>query len=199
MRLLGESVRVRYLQELGREATMPEDGYQGEYIRDIARALRKRSGATRSADTEDREVSARRRSKRSSPTSSQTCNAPGHPLRCLHQRARSCSATAASKPSSTACAERGLVTVEKDGAIWLRAEPLGTAQGSRCWCAPARTRSRLYRTPDIAYHIEKLKRGFDLIVDVFGADHIAEHEEVIAAVKALGHDIRPSERLSTSS
>ncbi|MEA2650202.1 MAG: arginyl-tRNA synthetase, partial [Candidatus Binataceae bacterium] len=39
MKLLGESVRVRYLQELGREAALPEDGYQGEYIRDIAREL----------------------------------------------------------------------------------------------------------------------------------------------------------------
>src|SRR5216683_250520 len=39
MKLLGESVRVRYLQELGREAALPEDGYQGEYIRDIARTL----------------------------------------------------------------------------------------------------------------------------------------------------------------
>jgi len=48
-----------------------------------------------------------------------------------------------------------------------------------------------YRTPDIAYHIEKLERGFDLIIDVFGADHIAEHQEVLAAVKALGYDITP--------
>ena len=48
-----------------------------------------------------------------------------------------------------------------------------------------------YRTPDIAYHIEKLKRDFDLIVDVFGADHIAEHQQVVAAVKALGYDITP--------
>ncbi|HYA35764.1 MAG TPA: arginine--tRNA ligase, partial [Candidatus Binataceae bacterium] len=44
MRLLGESVRARYLQELGREASLPEDGYQGEYIRDIARALKNEQG-----------------------------------------------------------------------------------------------------------------------------------------------------------
>ncbi len=44
MRLLGESVRVRYLQELGRDAEMPKDGYQGEYIIEIARALRKERG-----------------------------------------------------------------------------------------------------------------------------------------------------------
>ncbi len=52
-------------------------------------------------------------------------------------------------------------------------------------------REPTYRTADIAYHIEKLERRFDLIVDVFGADHLAEHKEVIAAVKALGHDATP--------
>ena len=63
----------------------------------------------------------------------------------------------------------------------------GPAKGSRHG-ALRRGADPIYRTPDIAYHIEKLERGFDLIVDVFGADHIAEHEDVIAAVKALGHD-----------
>src|SRR5579863_9272242 len=44
MKLLGESVRVRYLQELGREAALPEDGYQGEYIQDVAHALIEKHG-----------------------------------------------------------------------------------------------------------------------------------------------------------
>ena len=52
-------------------------------------------------------------------------------------------------------------------------------------------REPTYRTPDIAYHIEKLRRGFDNVIDVFGADHIAEHQGVLAAVKALGHDVSP--------
>src|SRR6201987_3404486 len=39
MRLLGESVRARYLQEIGRQAELPEDGYQGEYIGEIAHEL----------------------------------------------------------------------------------------------------------------------------------------------------------------
>src|SRR5271156_1482690 len=39
MKLLGESVKARYLQELGQDAELPEDGYQGEYIRDIARSV----------------------------------------------------------------------------------------------------------------------------------------------------------------
>jgi arginyl-tRNA synthetase len=82
--------------------------------------------------------------------------------------------------------ERGLVA-EHDGALWLRAEPLGLPK-DRALVRSGTEQDPIYRTPDIAYHIEKLKRGFDVIVDVFGADHIAEHDDVIAAVKALGHD-----------
>src|ERR1700751_2347785 len=55
MKLLGESVRARYLDEIGRPATMPEDGYQGEYIRDIARDLVARHGEAL-ADAADLEV-----------------------------------------------------------------------------------------------------------------------------------------------
>ncbi|MBW1791100.1 MAG: arginine--tRNA ligase, partial [Deltaproteobacteria bacterium] len=45
-----------------------------------------------------------------------------------------------------------------------------------------------YRLPDIAYHREKFKRGYDWMVDVFGADHIATVPDVLAGVKALGYD-----------
>src|SRR2546430_16214978 len=45
-----------------------------------------------------------------------------------------------------------------------------------------------YRLPDIAYHLDKLARGFDAVIDVLGADHIAEHQEVAAALRALGGD-----------
>jgi len=60
------------------------------------------------------------------------------------------------------------------------------------WCV--RTGEPAYRLPDIAYHVDKLRRAFDLVVDVLGADHIAEHEEVAAALRALGQDatrVRP--------
>jgi len=45
-----------------------------------------------------------------------------------------------------------------------------------------------YRLPDIAYHREKLLRGYDLVVDLFGADHIATVPDVMAGVRALGFD-----------
>ena len=71
--------------------------------------------------------------------------------------------------------------------MWLRGEPLGLGQGPgageverRAGLSPART------SPTTS---EKLGRGFDLLIDVLGADHIAEHEEVRAALRALGFDV----------
>jgi arginyl-tRNA synthetase len=45
-----------------------------------------------------------------------------------------------------------------------------------------------YRLPDIAYHIEKFKRGYDLMIDIFGSDHIDTYPDVLAGVRALGYD-----------
>ncbi len=85
--------------------------------------------------------------------------------------------------------QRDLIA-EYDGATWLRGEPLGLPKDA-VLVRSGPDREPTYRTPDIAYHIEKLKRGFEQIIDVFGADHIAEHQQVIAAVKALGYDVAP--------
>jgi arginyl-tRNA synthetase len=79
---------------------------------------------------------------------------------------------------------------ERDGALWLRGGPIGLPK-DEVLVRSGPDREPTYRTPDIAYHIEKLKAGYDLIVGIFGADHIAEHQQVIAAVKALGHDVSP--------
>ena len=188
MKLLGESVRARYLQEHGIDATLPEDGYQGEYIRDIARALKAERGDALVSVTELDDVSARRPSKPSSPTSTRPARAWGFASTSIPTNSIS-STPDRLTPSSTRCASAASRS--------KRTAPSGCAPSrwdfprTRCWCAPAPTAQPTYRTPDIAYHIEKLKRGFDLIVDVFGADHIAEHQQVIAAVKALGYDITP--------
>src|SRR5438094_62616 len=85
---------------------------------------------------------------------------------------------------------RGLV-LRREGAVWLSGAAVGLEQDRvlvKSSGEPA------YRLPDIAYHLDKLARGFDVVIDVLGADHIAEHQEVAAALRALGADaarIRP--------
>jgi arginyl-tRNA synthetase len=80
--------------------------------------------------------------------------------------------------------ERGYV-YEKDGAVWFKAMEFG-ADKDRVLIKSSGEPT--YRMPDIAYHVNKLGRGFALIVNVFGADHKDEYPDVIAGVRALGLD-----------
>jgi arginyl-tRNA synthetase len=193
MKLLGESVRVRYLQELGREATLPEDGYQGEYIRDIARKLveQHRDGL---AETTELEVFRSAAVDAIMAEIRKTCDVLGVAFDQFTNE-RDLMEPQGSEPMSRVDAvldelrKRGLIA-DYDGATWLRGEPLGLPKDA-VLVRSGPDREPTYRTPDIAYHIDKLKRGFDLVIDVFGADHIAEHQQVIAAVKALGYDVTP--------
>jgi len=187
MKLLGESVRARYLQEHGIDAPLPEDGYQGEYICDIARALKAERGDALVSVT-DLEIFRVAAVNAIFAVINQTCTRLGIRFDVYTNELDLINAGLVDAVLK-ALRERGL-TVEKDGAIWLRAEPLGLPKDA-VLVRSGPDRQPTYRTPDIAYHIEKLKRGFDLIVDVFGADHIAEHQQVIAAVKALGYDTTP--------
>lgn len=74
---------------------------------------------------------------------------------------------------------------EKEGALWLKLTELGLESDR---VAVKATGEPTYRLPDIAYHCEKFKRGYDEIVDIFGSDHIATIPDVIAVTKAIGND-----------
>ncbi len=182
MQVLGESVRARYLERLGRPAAFPEDGYQGDYIREIAADLvAKHDGSL--ADAPDVK-----------PFQSHAERAIMAGITATLERMRIAFDVHFNEDSlyRDGSIERTLhdlraagVVYEKEGAVWLRSSALGLSddrvlvKGSG---EPA------YRLPDIAYHRNKLARGFDLIVDVLGADHIAVHEEVKAGLRALGLD-----------
>ncbi len=187
MKLLGESVRVRYLQELGREAQLPEDGYEGEYIAEIARGLKDRAGE-KLADEADPRVFVDAAVQAIFGGIRKTCERLGIRFDVYTNELelmRDGRVDAAIK----GLRERGFVA-EYDGAVWLRGKELKLPNEKDVVLIRS-SGEPTYRSPDIAYHIDKLKRGFDLIIDVFGADHIAEHEGVIAAVRALGYDTSP--------
>jgi len=80
--------------------------------------------------------------------------------------------------------KRGLA-YDKDGAVWFKLTGLGLGQDR---VIVKSTGEPTYRLPDIAYHRDKFIRGFDLIVDIFGSDHIATAPDVLAGIRELGHD-----------
>lgn len=77
------------------------------------------------------------------------------------------------------------LSYEKDGAIWLKFSELGQEQDK---VIVKSSGEPTYRLPDIAYHITKYERGYDLLVDLFGSDHNATYPDVLAGIKALGYD-----------
>jgi arginyl-tRNA synthetase len=182
MRVLGASTQARYLELLGLPFTFPEDGYQGDYIRDIAQGLIDEAGdkykdetdvevfkvaAERAVFANINETLARMGIIFDSYYNEHTLYDQGHVddvVRLLR--------------------DKGLV-YEKDDATWFKTTGFGQEQDRVIIKSSGEP---TYRLPDIAYHREKFKRGYDWLVNVFGSDHIATVPDVMAGVEALGYD-----------
>ncbi len=74
---------------------------------------------------------------------------------------------------------------EKDGAMWFKSSEYGDDQDRVIKKADG---SNTYLTADIAYHIDKLDRGFDRLINIWGADHHGYVPRVKASIEALGYD-----------
>ncbi|MFB6231837.1 MAG: arginine--tRNA ligase [Salinibacter sp.] len=76
-------------------------------------------------------------------------------------------------------------TYEEDGALWFETTEFGKDEDT---VLVKQSGEPTYRTPDIAYHTTKFERGYDLMVDVFGADHHATYPDVLSGLDVLGYD-----------
>jgi arginyl-tRNA synthetase len=180
MRVLGESVRARYLEIIGQPSTFPEDGYQGDYIREIAAELRGKHGDSLTGDGHD---SVFRQAAEDGIFADirRTLGRLGIRFDVYSNEAL---LYTEGKVDATLEALRAAGFVyEKDGAVWLRFSAIARPQDR---VLVKSTGEPTYRLPDIAYHREKLARGFDRILNVQGADHIEEAKDVVAAIGALG-------------
>ena len=181
MRVLGESTRARYLELLGLPFEFPEDGYQGDYIRDIARTLVE-EGGDRFRDA-DPSVFKERAQQAIFADIDATLKRIGISFdtyfneHTLYEDGRVDQVVEALRG-------RGLV-YEKEGATWFRTTEFGQGQDRVIIKSSGEP---TYRLPDIAYHCDKFRRGYDWMIDVFGSDHIATVPDVLAGLRALGHD-----------
>lgn len=181
MQRLGESLRCRYLQALGQAQELPEDGYHGQYLADMAADLVEERGAElREASWE---VFSRLAEERIALGQRRTLEALGIRMdRFFNEQ------SLYEDGAVWAVLERlraaGHV-YDQDGAVWFRATALG---GGEDRVVVRSNGEPTYRLPDIAYHEDKLRRGFDLVVDVLGADHKDAFPDVLRGLQALGHD-----------
>ncbi|NOX88441.1 MAG: arginine--tRNA ligase [Calditrichaeota bacterium] len=183
MRILGESVRLRYLELCGEKVEFPEDYYQGEYIIDIARTIFKEKGDALKSET-DIAYFKDRAEQIIFTGIKNTIRRLGFEFDVFYNE-KSLYDEGKIDEIIERLREKGLIA-ERDGAVWFLTSKLGFDQDR---VIVKSSGEPTYRLPDIAYHVEKVKRGFDLIIDIFGADHIATYPDVLAAVKALGYDV----------
>lgn len=182
MRVLGESTRARYLELLGLPHTFPEDGYQGEYIYEIARGLIVKFGDSLK-DENDVAPFKEAAEQAIFVDINQTLTRFDVSFDSYYNE-HSLYENGLVDDVVTSLRDRGLV-YEKDGAVWFKTTEFGHEKDRVIIKSSGEP---TYRLPDIAYHREKFRRGYDWLVDIFGADHIATVPDVLAGVKALGYD-----------
>jgi len=181
MRVLGASLQARYLELLGLANEFPEDGYQGDYLYDIARAMIEDAGD----EFKDSDLDLFRKRAQDAIFAD------------IDATLKRIGITFDSYYNEHALYEEGLIddvvaelrakglVYEKDDATWFKTTEFGQEQDR---VIIKSTGEPTYRLPDIAYHREKFRRGFEWMIDIFGADHIATVPDVMAGVEALGYD-----------
>lgn len=183
MRLLGESLKARYLEIKGGSITLPDGGYEGAYLIGIAEKLMdQQPDLDESSDVEifksfaEQEIFA---IIKNSLARIGVVHDVFYNERSLYEDGKI-------DEVLDLLREKGLV-YEKDGATWFKTSELGIEQDR---VLVKSSGEPTYRLPDIAYHREKVARGFDLVVDIFGADHIDAYPDVLSALKVMGlkHD-----------
>lgn len=185
MRMLADSTYARYRQLFDASFVFPEDGYQGDYIREIAQRIKEEMGdALCSMETEKAIGECKSFAERVLFDAIKAVLTKMGVHFDVFFNEDSLYTSGKIREAIEELRTMGLA-YDQDGAVWLKATALGLDQDR---VIVKSTGEPTYRLPDIAYHREKFRRGFELVVDVFGADHIATIPDVLAGVKALGYD-----------
>ena len=185
IRTLGLSVLLRYRALFGQTVDFPATCYQGDYIVDLARDLKERHGDDLLSRDEDAAVTACARYAAGRIIEGIRKDLEDFGVafdlwfseQSLYDDGRVAACIAALRENKLA--------YEKDGALWFRTSDFGDEKDRVVVRANGIT---TYFASDIAYHQEKFERGFDEVIDVWGADHHGYIPRMKAAVEATGTD-----------
>lgn len=190
MDIFGASVSARYLELCGHDVEFPEEGYRGAYINDIAQEILDEEGdvwADKPAD--EREHYFKERSYK---------QVLAHVKQVLHDfgvdfdvwfservlHAKNENGSTAIEDAIVALREAGYI-YEFEGALWFRSTDFGDDKDRVLIKADG---SYTYFAADIAYHKNKFDRGFDRVINIWGADHHGYVARMKGACAALGNE-----------
>ena len=178
MDLLGLSVYRRYEELFGIEKGIPEDGYRGEYVKEIAWEIKEKRGEELIADGFDEQKAidycreyAKNRLLEDIKNDLREFGVAFDEWYSererLYQPAQELGEESRINMIKNKLGERGALE-EKEGALWFRATKFGDSQD---WVLVKRDGSPTYFLSDIAYHYDKVERGFKRLINIWGADH----------------------------
>ncbi len=179
--MLGESLRIRCQQLLGQPAELSEDHYQGDYLYWIAAVLVAQHGD----ELIDKPIEFfSKTAERSIFTSIRATLERLNIVFDVYYNENDLYTSGRIWEALEALKQQGHA-YEQDGAYWFKSTALGDDKDR----VLVRSNGEpTYRMADIAYHWHKAERGFDLVVDIFGADHHATAPTVLMGVEALGYN-----------
>ena len=177
MRVLADSCYAKYALQIGKNVEIPDNGYVGAYLDDIAKKIINKYGKDLESDDPifrdftEKEIFSNIKN---------TLDSIGIKFD-VFTKEGTFYKNGAIKNVLKILKEKNL-SYEKDGAIWFKTSSLNKGEDK---VLVKSTGEPTYRLPDIAYHADKVDRGFDLIVDIFGADHIDTYPDVILGLKCI--------------
>lgn len=181
---VAQSLWARVQQAAGREASIPEGGYHGEYLIESAAALLAREGAAFAELPEAEALPVCRQFALESQRIEQdTLLRDFGVVFDVHTSEQSLYDSGKIEATLDLLRSRGLI-FEQDGAVWMRTTSFGDDKDRVLKKSDG---SYTYLTPDIAYHVDKFSRGFENLIDVWGADHHGYIPRMRAVLVALGH------------
>lgn len=184
MSVMAKSVYARYMQIFEPEFPFPEEGYAGDYIKDIAQI-----------------IYAERKDSLRNPENLDIFKEAGenYNFKLIKNTLKTLGVKHDVFFNETSLYENGEInrtieefkskglTYEEEGALWLKMNKEDGFQKDKVIVKSSGEPT--YRLPDIAYHLDKIKRKFNLIVDIFGSDHGDTYKEVLYGIKSLGYDV----------
>ena len=189
MDVFGNSIAVRYLQLLGHDVAMPEECYGGSYVTDIARGILEREGNRyEDMDEQERRVAFREIGYREMLEDQKSLlERFGTTFDCwFSERNLYVEGEDGETAVSRALAvmrDKGYV-YEKEDATWFASTEFGDDKDRVLIKANGEL---TYFTSDMAYHYNKVQRGFDRLIDIWGADHHGYIKRCEAMMEAWGH------------
>jgi arginyl-tRNA synthetase len=184
MEIFAASVEARYLELAGEEVEFPAEGYQGEYIREIAATLLQEDGGRMTEECEEKRRAelgerAYRMELKNIQDSMESFGVHFDHWFSERELQRSGEVTG----QVDALVRDGLA-YEEEGAVWMSTSRFGDDKDR---VLVRQSGAPTYFASDIAYHLDKAERGYDRLIDIWGADHHGYMRRMQAAMEARGY------------